>query len=455
MKQTANSYPFPPSFIWGAATAAAQIEGAAKEDGKGDSIWDAYARIPGNIHNNDTLDVACDHYHRFPEDFRMLRELGVKHYRLSLSWPRIYPDGEGELNPQGIAFYHRLLDALEENGITPWVTFFHWDLPQALEERHGGWLSRKSVDAFARYADTVVKAFGHRVRHWFTINEITCFTLFSYGQGVRPPGLKLDAKSVNQTYHNALLCHGHAVRSVREHGQAGSVVGLVDNPNVPIPLDESNPADVEAARELFHHSNIRIYDPLYNGGYSDTYVEIFGEAAVPDSEPGDFELIAQPCDFLGLNIYTGQYARAGKDGKAEAMPFPSEFPRTSSPWLQILPAALYWGPRHMRDIYGQDEMMITENGCGYVDEPLINGECLDLHRRDLIRNYLRELHRAISDGVNVTGYFVWSLMDNFEWCDGYSIRFGICHMDYETLERTPKLSARWYSGVIRNNALGG
>lgn len=452
MKQN-QQYTFPQSFVWGTATAAPQIEGAARKDGKGESVWDTFSLLPGTVHNGDTLDTACDHYHRFEEDFRLLRELGIKHYRLSLAWPRIYPDGEGELNQKGIDFYHRLLDSLEQNGITPWVTFYHWDLPDALETRYGGWRSRKTVDAFARYADTVVKAFGSRVKNWFTMNELLCFTQFNYGDGTRPPGLKLDAKTVNQTFHNALVCHGLAVRSVREHGQAGSIVGIVDNSLVPVPLDENNPADLEAARQMFIDKNIRVLEPLYTGRYSERYAQIYGADAVPQIEAGDMEMITQKCDFLGLNIYTGNYVRAGKDGGYEELDFPSEYPKTSCPWLKILPAALYWGPRHMRDVYSEQNLMITENGCGYADEPVSNGECLDLHRRDYLHSYLKELHRAIEDGVNVTGYFLWSFLDNFEWNDGYSIRFGICHTNYQTLERTPKLSARWYSEVIRNNAL--
>ncbi|QYY35955.1 GH1 family beta-glucosidase [Ruficoccus sp. ZRK36] len=447
-----DRYTFPDDFIWGVATAAPQIEGAGEEDGKGPSVWDHYATQPGKIRNGDNLLVACDHYHRFEEDFKLMRELGVKHYRLSLAWPRIYPEGDGELNQKGIDFYHRLFDALEANGITPWVTIFHWDLPQSLEERFGGWRSRKTVEAFARYAQTVVKEFGPRVKHWFSLNEIIAFTRNSYGIGRNAPGLKLDTPTVNQTYHHALLCHGHAVRAVREFGQPGSVVGLVDNPWVPIPLSDSE-ADIEAARSCFIEDSVRVLDPLYTGAYGEVYRKAFGEDAVPEVEDGDFDLITTPADFLGLNIYWGYYVRAGQDGKAERLPMPPDFPQASVEWLKITPESLYWGPRHVRDIYGQDEIYIAENGCGYHQEPLVNGECLDLHRRDLVRSYLKELHRAMADGVNVKGYFLWSFMDNFEWGEGYSIRFGVVHTDYETLKRTPKLSARWYAEVLARNSL--
>lgn len=449
---TSVHYAFPEGFIWGTATAAPQIEGAAREGGKGESVWDQFAREPGKIRNGDNLDIACDHYHRFTEDFRIMRDLGIRHHRLSLAWPRIYPEGDGELNQQGVDFYHRLFDAMEENGITPWVTLFHWDLPASLETRFGGWRSRKTVDAFARYADTVVQAFGQRVKHWFTLNEIVAFTRNGYGLGRNAPGLQLDAKTVNQTYHHALLCHGHGVRAVRAYGQPGSIVGLVDNPFVPIPLTDSS-TDLEAARKCFVQDSIRVLDPLYTGDYSEVYRETVGEANTPDVEAGDFELITQPCDFLGLNIYWGYYVRSGEGGAPERMPFPPAYPQASSDWQKITPESLYWAPRHVRDIYGQDEIYIAENGAGYHEENLTNGECNDLHRRDLLLAYLGSLHRAIAEGVNVKGYFLWSFLDNFEWGQGYSIRFGLCHMDYATLRRTPKLSAQWYARVIERNSL--
>ncbi len=443
---------FPTNFIWGVAAAAPQIEGASKEDGKGPSIWDHYAMIPGKIRNGDNLDVACDHYHRFPEDFALMKSLGIRHYRLSIAWPRIFPEGDGKPNQKGLDFYHRVFDSIEANGITPWVTLFHWDLPQSLESRFGGWRSRKTVDAFARYAETIIKEFGSRVSHWFTLNEIVAFTRSAYGIARNAPGLKLDLATVNQTYHHALLCHGHAVRAIREHGQPGSIVGLVDNPWVPIPLTDRD-VDVEAARTCFIEDSIRVLNPIYRGEYSPEYVREFGAAAVPKIQAGDFDLITSECDFLGLNIYWGYYVRAGEDGKPERLPFPPDYPTASVDWLKITPESLYWGPRHVRDIYGQNEIYIAENGCGYHDEPLVDGECLDLQRRELVRSYLKELHRAIQDGVNVRGYFLWSFMDNFEWGEGYSIRFGICHLNYKTLERTPKLSAEWYSRVIETNCV--
>ena len=446
---TRPAHHFPDGFVWGVAAAAPQIEGAAAEDGKGESIWDRFALTPGKVLNGHTPAVACDHYHRFREDFTLMRELGIKHYRLSLAWPRIFPSGDGTLNQVGLDFYRRVLGSMEENGITPWVTLFHWDLPQALEDR-GGWRTRAVVDAFARYADTVVRAFPS-VKNWITLNEISCFTEKAYGGGNKAPGVNEGAAVVNQTYHHALLCHGHGVRAVREHGATGARVGLTDNPIVPIPVTET-PADIAAAHAIFREENIRVLDPLYRGGYADRYLQAAG-AARPQDAPDDFALIGQPTDFLGLNIYAGVFVRAGADGRPEKLAFPSHFPRADSPWLQLSPQALYWGPRHVADLFGVQSIYITENGCGYDEEPVVNGQCLDLHRRDFLRNYLGELQRAIRDGVPVDGYMLWSFFDNFEWQDGYQRRFGICHVDFATQRRTPKLSAHWYATVMRENRI--
>src|SRR6202453_1386273 len=250
-----SSSSFPPNFVWGVATAAPQIEGAATADGKGESIWDRFARIPGKVHNNDTLDVACDHYHRFAEDFAIMRSLGIRNYRLSIAWPRIFPKGDGPLNQAGLDYYHRLFYSMEENGITPWVTLFPWDLPQALEDR-GGWTTRSTVDAFATYADTVVGAFAGRVKHWITMNEIRCFTALAYGPGAfKAPGRQVSPQLVNQTFHHALVCHGHGVRAVRAHGGRGAQVGITDNCEACAPVTET-PKDIEAARAWFVERNM-------------------------------------------------------------------------------------------------------------------------------------------------------------------------------------------------------
>lgn len=441
---------FPAGFVWGVATAAPQIEGAAFSGGKGESVWDRFARMPGKIHNGDTLDVACDHYRRYPQDFALMRDLGIKHYRLSIAWPRIYPSGDGPLNREGLDFYRRLFDALQAAEITPWVTMFHWDLPQALEDR-GGWVNRETVDAFARYADTIVREFAGQVKHWITLNEIRCFTYLAYGHGAKAPGRPVSPAELNQTYHHALLCHGHGVRAVREFGGAGARVGLTDNSEVTVPVTEL-PADIAAARALYERRNEHLLGAIYSGGYSDSYLARCG-ADAPKVRAGDFRLISQSSDLLGLNIYTGFFVRAGADGQPEEMSFPASYPCADSKWLRFMPQVMYWGTRFASEVYGVRSVYITENGCGYDDEPVVNGEVMDLHRRDYLRAHLRELRRAIEDGVPVEGYFHWSFIDNFEWEDGYRRRFGLVHVDYATQVRTPKLSARYYAQVIAENAI--
>jgi beta-glucosidase len=438
---------FPKNFVWGTAAAAPQIEGAAFEDGKGESVWDHYARIPGWIAQGDTLDVACDHYHRFKDDFALMRKLGIRHYRLSLAWPRIFPTGRGALNRKGLDFYDRLIDALLDAGITPWVTMFHWDHPQAMEDI-GGWRNRAMPEAFATYADTIVRAYGDRVKRWMTLNEMRCFTLLAYGLGERPPGLKEPDQVVNQSFHHALLAHGHGVRAVREHGGRGAQVGLADDTRITIPVTEL-PADIAAARAAFIEMNVRSLDPIFRGGYNADYRRVTRrDGAKP--QRGDGALITQPVDFLGLNAYTGCFVRAGVHGRPEVVELPRNYPRADPWWQFLMPQVMYWGPRWAHEIYRVKAIYITENGAGYEEEPTASGEINDLHRREYVRQCLWELHRAHRDGVPVRGYFLWSFMDNFEWREGYDLRFGLCRTDYTTQKRTPKLSARWYAQVMKH-----
>lgn len=441
---------FPRGFVWGTAAAAPQIEGAAFTDGKGESVWDRFARIPGKITGGANLDVACDHYHRFKTDFALMRRLGLKHYRLSLAWPRIFPEGAGTVNRKGVDFYDRLLDAMLAAGITPWVTMFHWDLPQALEDR-GGWRIRATADAFGNYADLIVSTFGDRVGRWITLNEMRCFTVLAYGDVLRPPGVVESEQVVHQTYHHALLAHGHGVRAVREHGRRDAQVGLSDDATIPVPVLET-PEHIAAAERAFVELNYRSIDPIHRGGYGTTYRRLAGPNGAKVGR-GDFDLISLPTDFLGLNIYTGVHVRTGCGGRPELLPFPAGFPTADAPWLRLVPQAMYWGPQLVRTLYGVKSVYITENGAGYDDVPETNGEILDLHRRQYVRQCLGELHRAIEDGAPVRGYFLWSFMDNFEWLDGYTKRFGICRTDYSTQARQPKLSAQWYSEVMRANRL--
>jgi beta-glucosidase len=436
--------------MWGVAMAAPQIEGASFTDGKGPSIWDTFAREPGKIRNGDHLDIACDHYHRYRDDFALMAKLGIKNYRLSLAWPRILPQGRGSVNRAGLDYYHRVLDSLQDQGITPWVTMFHWDLPQALENE-GGWRVRKTVDAFAEYADLIVKTFGDRVKNWITLNEIFCLATLGHEVGSKAPGTHESPAVINQIYHHAILCHGHGVRAVREHGQRGSRVGLAEVSVVPIPVTET-PRDIAAARKTFIASQIRVLDPIYRGRYAANYLREAGRAA-PKFQRNDFDLISLPTDFLGLNIYTGSFVRAGKHGRPETLLLPKGYPSSDCAWLKFTPQALHWGPRLAAEIYKVKNIYITENGVGYNDQPPVDGELHDLHRRDYLRNYLCELQRAIALGVPVKGYFLWSFLDNFEWEDGYERRFGIVHTDFTTQRRTPKLSAQWYSRVIAENRI--
>lgn len=441
---------FPEEFVWGAATAAPQIEGAAFTDGKGHSIWDDYARVPGKVAGGDTLDVACDHYHRYEEDFDQLVRLGLKHYRMSIAWPRIIPNGVGPINQRGLDYYHKLFRALKARGVTPWVTLFHWDLPQELEAA-GGWRVRTTVDAFAHYAETLVKEFHDVVKHWITLNEIRCFTLYAYGGGTMAPGASESKGTVNQTIHHALLCHGHAVTAVRKYGGVGAEVGLTDNPDISVPVSETS-VDIRAAREWFKQRNACILEPVLTGKYSEEYMLRCGPDA-PRVEAGDMEIIGQRTDFLGLNLYTGHFVQAGGDDNFEQLSLPQQYPRTASTWLNWMPQVMYWGPRFVTELYGVKRILVTENGCGYEDQPDEKRAINDLHRREFMRTYLAELRRSISDGIPVKGYFAWSLLDNFEWCDGYSRRFGLVFVDFATQERIPKLSAGWYRRVVAGNCL--
>jgi beta-glucosidase len=443
---TDRSYSFPKTFAWGASTAAAQIEGAAFEDGKGESIWDRFAKVQ----KIDAPTIACDHYHRYHGDIALLRQFGITNYRLSIAWPRVIPNGDGAPNPKGFEFYDRLIDALLEAGITPWVTLYHWDLPQTLEER-GGWRVRATPQAFAKYAQLVVQRFGDRVKHWITLNEIMRFVPCGYGYGCDAPGAKESDRVVNQIYHHTLLAHGYAVEAVREYGGRRAVVGLSHNPPTPVPATETL-ADIAAARTEYTRQTEQLMGPLFFGDYTPAFLEAAG-ADAPEVGPGDLELISQKTDFLGLNIYYGDFVRGTADGQVERMALPVQYPKADISWLNIVPQAIYWAIRHAREVYGVPTFYITENGAPYPDQVQPNGEIHDLGRREYLRNHLVSLHRAIQERFDVRGYFLWSLLDNYEWAEGYAKRFGIVHVDYETLRRTPKLSAHWYSKVIESNAV--
>jgi beta-glucosidase len=439
-----HAYSFPKQFTWGVSTAAPQIEGAALEDGKGESIWDRFAFV--NCLAEPT--VACDHYHRYADDIALLRRLGIANYRLSIAWPRVFSKGDGAPNAKGLDFYDRLIDALLEAGITPWVTLYHWDLPQALEER-GGWRVRSTSRAFATYARLMVQRFSDRVRNWMSLNEILRFVPCGYAYGCDAPGAKEPAAVINQIYHHTLLAHGYAVEAVRECGGKHARVGLAHNPATFVPVAETE-ADISAARAEYARENEQLMAPLYRGSYSDTFLERAG-AEAPRVEPGDLELISQKTDFLGLNVYSADFVRSGPAGQVQRMALPAQYPKADVSWLNITPQAIYWAVRLAQEVYGAETTYITENGAPYIDKILPNGEIHDLGRREYVRNYLISLHRALAEGFDVRGYFLWTLMDNYEWAEGYAKRFGIVHVDYRTQQRIPKLSAEWYSKVIESS----
>ena len=459
-KFSPDNYSFPPDFWWGAATAAYQIEGAANEDGRKPSVWDTFSRVPGHVKNGDTGDVACDHYHRFKDDVKLMAELGIKHYRFSISWPRIIPDGRGAVNEKGVDFYRRLTDTLLDHGITPHATLFHWDSPQALEDLYGSWRSREMAKDFAEYCSQTVKRLGDRITNWMTINEIYCFTYMGYGVGKvtqHAPGTVVKSrKEVLQTVHHALLAHGMGCQAIRAATPKPASVSLVVNFDSYIPVIET-PENIEAAKRAFvaEEHNGTVLVPALTGAYQPQALEALG-ANAPEVQPGDMKTIAQPLDVLGYNIYTGSYVRAAGNARGyEILPLPREYPQMHMPWLNFVPESLYWGVRMISDALGKKDLpvLITENGCATEDDVTATGEVFDLSRVMYLRSYLRNAHRAVSEGYPLKGYFHWSLLDNFEWSWGYTRRFGITHVDYATQRRTPKQSFRWYQKVIQENRL--
>ncbi len=455
---------FNQNMTWGVAAASYQIEGAFDEDGKGLSVWDMAVRKPGFVYEGHTGDVACDHYHRYAQDVAMMKAMGVHAYRLSISWPRVLPSGVGTVNEKGLAFYDKLVDALLGAGIQPWVTLFHWDFPVELYRR-GGWLNRKSVEWFAEYTQVVVERLSDRVSHWITLNEPQCFIGLGLQTGVHAPGDKLQLHEVLLAGHHALMAHGRACQVIREHAKTPPKVGYAPVGVASYPATES-PEDVDAARahmfgthgkQMF--TNTLFADPVILGGYPKDVVELYGPD-FPRVCDADLELIKQPADFYGVNIYQGTPVSAGRDARLsthgpshEHAPEPGGFAagyaKTNMNW-PVTPEALYWGPRFFHERY-KLPVVITENGMANLDWVMADGKVHDPQRIDYLNRYLSALKRAAADGVPVDGYFQWSIMDNFEWAEGYNKRFGLVHVDYETQVRTPKDSAEWYSEVIRTN----
>jgi beta-glucosidase len=444
---------FPGHFLWGTATSAPQIEGAVSEDGRGRSIWDRFTHTEGTIADGSNADVACDHYHRYRQDVQLMKALGAKAYRFSIAWPRVFPTGSGAPNPVGLDFYQRLLDELLANGIAPFVTLYHWDLPEALQDRFGGWTSRDTAKAFADYAGYVAERLSDRAKHFFTINECSRLVYLGHGLGIDAPGLKLTEAELNQVRHNVALGHGLAVQAIRAHGRKGTKVGPAENMVVCAPAIETE-ANVRAAELATRDLNAGYLTVMLEGKYGEAFLARAGSNA-PKYSTDDLRIISSPIDFVGLNVYKvdhGIVAADTRQGYALA-PFPASFPHMESSWLRVSPEAMYWAPRHLARIWGVKSIYITENGTSAIDENAADGHVYDLDRIMFLRSYLTQLQRATSEGIPVLGYFLWSLMDNFEWSDGLSKRFGLYRVDFDTQQRAPKLSASFYAEVIKRNAL--
>ena len=462
---------FPQDFLFGVATAAYQIEGAAHEDGRKDSIWDAFARVPGAVVDAHNGDVACDHYHRYADDVELMASLGLQTYRFSTSWSRVRPDG-GPVNQKGLDFYSRLVDSLLEKNIKPWLTLYHWDLPQALEEK-GGWVNRDTAYLFAEYALDMHSALGDRVDAWTTLNEPWCSSFLSYIGGEHAPGIQEPEKGLAAGHH-LLLAHGLAIQELRK-ADAGLQLGITLNLTVPDPVDPTNPADVDAARKVDGQFNRFFLDPIFRGSYPD---DLRADLAHLNWEhnihEGDLEIISTPIDALGVNYYHGEALSAtppvdaqmttmAPSERTKRSPFPATegvywhmrgLPVTAMDW-EVQPEGLTRLLRRVKDEYTGTaiKLYVTENGAAYNDVVEADGSINDVDRAEFLRLHLDAILDAIDDGVDVYGYFYWSLMDNYEWAWGYHKRFGIVRVDYDTLERTPKLSAHEYKRIIADRAL--
>ena len=455
---------FPDDFIWGTATSSYQIEGAADIDGKGPSIWDAFSSIPGKTHRGETGAIACDHYHRFKEDIQLMKQMGVKAYRFSISWPRVMPTGKGTINEAGIQFYNELIDELIKADIVPWVTLYHWDLPLALQLEDDGWLGASISDYFAAYADLCFERFGDRVKNWITLNEPWVVAILGYGQGVFAPG-RISNDEPYLAAHQLILAHAKAVRVYREkYSHQQGQIGITNNCDWREPLTDSD-EDKAAAQRAVEFFLAWFADPVYKGDYPAVMKERLGDR-LPGFSAAEQQLIKGTSDFFGLNHYTTMYAAQASDAAIKKSVYGNggisedqdvdlfqdeKWDLTLMNW-----AVVPWGCKKLlhwiNDRYGQPPIYITENGCAYADQ-LIDGKVNDPERVTFYKGYLLACQEAIQEGVQLKGYFAWSFMDNFEWASGYDKRFGLHYVDFETLERTPKQSAFWLGEVMKNNAI--
>lgn len=447
-----GSHSFPQGFLWGSATASYQVEGAAKEDGRGPSIWDTFSHIAGKTHNGDTGDVADDSYHRFNEDIALMKDLGLRTCRFSIAWSRIFPNGTGTPNQKGIDHYKKFTDALLAAGVEPFCTLFHWDLPQALEDK-GGWQNRQTSVDFANYAGYVAGELSDRVKHFMTMNEISTFIELGYGNGTHAPGLKLSRKDLAQTRHHAVLGHGLAVQAIRARAKSGTKVGSAENLTAVCPIFDS-PEQVAAAKKAIVELNAGYLTAMRTGRYTDHYLAELG-ADTPKFTPDEMKAVGSPLDFQGLNIYQPTWVRADSSTPTgfSVVHEPDSYPHMFSPWLKVGPEGIYWAPKLANEAFNLREIYITENGASSDDHIAPDGEIYDTDRTMFLRSYLTQLQKSVSEGTPIRGYFLWSLLDNYEWADGYEKRFGITYVDFQTQKRTPKLSSHFYKETIRRNSV--
>ena len=445
---------FPDGFIWGAATSAQQIEGARHEGGRGESIWDRFETLPGKIEDGSHSAVACDHYHRWPEDIALMKWLGIGAYRFSIAWPRIFPNGRGQVNSQGLDFYDALVDGLLEEGIEPFPTLFHWDLPQALQDE-GGWGNRKTAEAFAEYAAAVTQRLGDRVKRWVTHNEPWCVATLGHEEGHHAPG-HLDPAEGLRAAHHLLLSHGWATEAIRREVTEAEVgIVLINCPAYPA---TDSVADQDAARWFDGFFNRWYLDPVFKGSYpADAIADRVAAGQLEGPEmpfvhDGDLKIISAPLDFLGFNYYSRSIMKTGADGKREAIQVVPVEDRTDMGW-EVFPEGLYAGLMRVHQEYKPAKIYIAENGAAYDYPTDDTGRIVDTKRIAYFQEHLLAAQRAIADGVPLAGYFAWSLMDNFEWGYGYAKRFGLFGVNYETQERLPKDSAHWYRQVAKTNAV--
>ncbi len=447
-QQQTGQLKFPAGFVWGSATASYQIEGAIHEDGRGPSIWDTFSATPGKVLNSDNGAVACDHYHRWPEDIALMQQLNLTGYRFSVAWPRILPQGRGQVNQAGLDFYDRLTDGLLEAGIQPCVTLYHWDLPQTLEDQ-GGWANRDTAYAFAEYSDIITRHLGDRITNYITINEPWCVAVLGYLQGEHAPGWH-DLRLSSAAIHHVLLAHGLAVPILRRNAPRAEV-GITLNLWPSYPASNSQ-ADLEAAQLSYDRNNRLFLDPLFKGHYSQAYLDTLPPGLALLIKPGDLELIQAPLDFLGINYYHRKVIQADPTQPAGHEIKPTESLYTAMDW-EIYPKGLHDLLLQIHRDYQVPRYYITENGAATDDTLTTEGLVHDRLRLYYLQEHLHQAQLAIEEGVPLAGYFAWSLLDNFEWAWGYSRRFGIVHVDFETQQRTIKDSGYWYSRVARDNAL--